>query len=517
DTGIVGYLQSGWDSFKGLFSTAGSGIWDTLKSGYSGAIDLMGDTGIVGYLQTGWDSFKGLFTTAGTGIWDTLKSGYSGVISTLGSTSIVSSTWQSWKDFAGDAGKWIGNIWTSFTGLLSSMAGVDIKGWLRPAWDAFSGFFSNGASGIWDVIKSGYSTVVKALSESDLTMNFVATVSGAWNSILALINKGWDLASGLDWSFSQGGMVPGYASGGDSPTNDTVLARVSPREYIEPRSAVNSETIGMLEYIRQNKALPYGYFEGGYIPGYADGGLVDTWKGMLGDYRMPFKPTSRLDEVFASQNVSTNDSGMSSIGGWNLYDGTNGRKGQLYLDKQEAEAGIISPKYPVWSEQIGDNLKRIYYYDGSTEESEMSVGMGWWQEFLERWGAKLTMTLAAAAITYGVGSGVGAALGATAGGVAGAGAGGLMGYMSGKGEGGWLSAIIGAVGGAVGGYYSGGGGDLGEIVSDMAGAAKYNAVIGAGGTLADAGAAYDVAFKAAMLSQGIDSVLNFAESGRLAK
>ncbi|MCX5824435.1 MAG: hypothetical protein NTY86_13250, partial [Deltaproteobacteria bacterium] len=86
---ITELMQPAWDAFSGMFTTAGTGIWDTLKSGYSGAIDLMGDTGIVGYLQSGWDSFKGLFSTAGSGIWDTLKGGYSGAVDLMGDTGIV--------------------------------------------------------------------------------------------------------------------------------------------------------------------------------------------------------------------------------------------------------------------------------------------------------------------------------------------------------------------------------------------------------------------------------------------
>ena len=38
-----------------------------------------------------------------------------------------------------------------------------------------------------------------------------------------------------------GGKVPGYAMGGDSPRNDTVLAMLSPGEVVLPRSVVNDE------------------------------------------------------------------------------------------------------------------------------------------------------------------------------------------------------------------------------------------------------------------------------------
>ena len=574
---ITDLMQPAWKAFSGMFTAAGSGIWDVLKSGYSSAVSAMGGTGILGYLSSGWNAFSSFFTAAGSGIWDTLKSGYSGVISTLGSTNIVSSTWKSWSDFAADVGKYFGGIWTGFTGLLGNMSSIDIKGWLRPAWDAFTGFFSNGSSGIWDTIKSGYNAVVSALAESDLTMNFVATVSGAWESILGLINKGWDLAASMDWGFYQGGMVPGYASGGDSPANDTVPALLSPGEYVVPRSAINSESLAYLEKLRRGGGRSY--YAGGLVDAQRDyqlyfdtykpgttinwaggtlrrdegdkayfkdyehsryissqtalldlynwctgirkafnesygadawGDYPDKWTGMLGDHKMPFKPTSRLDELFASMNVSTNDNGFSSIQGFQmLYDGLGERKGKYYLDRQEAETGIISPKYSVWEEQIADNLKRIYFYDGTTAESAISTDGGWWFNFLDRYGSQITMALAAAAITQGVGAGVGAAYGATAGAVAGGVTGGAMGYFTSGGN--VWSGILGAIGGAVGGYYSGGGTDLSEILSDMAGTAQANKIIGAGGTLAEAGAAYDLGFQSMMMEQGIDQTIAFAK------
>lgn len=40
---------------------------------------------------------------------------------------------------------------------------------------------------------------------------------------------------------AHGGMVPGYAEGGDSPANDTVPAMLSPGEIVLPRSVVQSE------------------------------------------------------------------------------------------------------------------------------------------------------------------------------------------------------------------------------------------------------------------------------------
>jgi hypothetical protein len=40
--------------------------------------------------------------------------------------------------------------------------------------------------------------------------------------------------------YAYGGLIPGYASGGDSYANDTILARLSPGEYVVPRSQVGA-------------------------------------------------------------------------------------------------------------------------------------------------------------------------------------------------------------------------------------------------------------------------------------
>lgn len=65
-------------------------------------------------------------------------------------------------------------------------------------------------------------------------------------------------------SYSQGGHVPGYASGGDSPANDTVPAWLSPGEVVIRRTSVNPATEAILDYINRY----------GQPPQYAFGGRV---------------------------------------------------------------------------------------------------------------------------------------------------------------------------------------------------------------------------------------------------
>lgn len=97
-------------------------------------------------------------------------------------------------------------------------------------------------------------------------------------------------------SDAYGGLVPGSARyGGDNYGNDTVMARLSPGEYVMPRSAVNTDTKAILDYIRAV----------GQPPGYAMGGIVYA---EAPDYN--FNPNFRkyLDDqgrVFVVPNIDT--------------------------------------------------------------------------------------------------------------------------------------------------------------------------------------------------------------------
>ncbi len=131
-------------------------------------------------------------------------------------------------------------------------------------------------------------TMVVEAAAKDILMMFDAKWKTSASEILGIINKGLEVfnwltgssagigtggtPSGegtLDWgdanSWAYGGRIPGYASGGDSRANDTVLAMLSPGEFVMPRSAVNDQTLPLLEMMRQ-----------GGLRGYAEGGYVDA-------------------------------------------------------------------------------------------------------------------------------------------------------------------------------------------------------------------------------------------------
>lgn len=117
--------------------------------------------------------------------------------------------------------------------------------------------------------------ILKMISAAgqEISMTFTAVWDAASAAVIAGIKAlqnffayegGYVRESGIG-AYAGGGQVQGYASGGDSKSNDTVLAWLSPGEYVMPRSAVNPQTIPHLEYMREHKE-PRGYAYGGIIP-----------------------------------------------------------------------------------------------------------------------------------------------------------------------------------------------------------------------------------------------------------
>jgi len=145
--------------------------------------------------------------------------------------------WETWSD----------SLLKKFTDTVAEMAtdfAVDgIKAMVSAAKEPISMVFS----AAWDAASAIVLAGIKALSKW-----FNMAYSG-----------GYVRDSGIG-AYADGGTVPGYATGGDSPANDTVLALLSPGEYVMPRSAVNAETLPHLEYMRDNKR-PRGYAYGGPV------------------------------------------------------------------------------------------------------------------------------------------------------------------------------------------------------------------------------------------------------------
>jgi hypothetical protein len=126
-------------------------------------------------------------------------------------------------------------------------------------------------------------TMVVEAAAKDVLMMFQAEWTAESSNILGIINKGLEVFNWLTGSGggggggggwqptaplqgeAYGGLIQGYTAGGDSKANDTILAMLSPGEFVMPRSAVNDQTLPLLEMMRQ-----------GGLRGYAEGGVVDA-------------------------------------------------------------------------------------------------------------------------------------------------------------------------------------------------------------------------------------------------
>jgi hypothetical protein len=71
-------------------------------------------------------------------------------------------------------------------------------------------------------------------------MNAAASVFGGMSGAGAFGSRG----GGAMTQFSSGGVVPGYAYGGDHPVNDVIAAMLSPGEIVLPRSVTKSKNPG---------------------------------------------------------------------------------------------------------------------------------------------------------------------------------------------------------------------------------------------------------------------------------
>jgi hypothetical protein len=138
------------------------------------------------------------------------------------------------------------------------------------------------AKGIWDTVRRKYFDIVAQIAAEEIMAGFTLSwVGEAWKSVANVLGKvmGWAVDwfmglydGGLVKAYAGGGPVEGYAKySGDHPGNDTVIARLSPGEYVMPRSAVNERTRPYLDYMRDSGRLP-GYAAGGEVladhPGY---------------------------------------------------------------------------------------------------------------------------------------------------------------------------------------------------------------------------------------------------------
>jgi len=390
---------------------------------------------------------------------------------------------------------------------------------VQKVWTTFSDtmlkkFTDNVGQMASDFLMKGMRKIIDAASEP-ISMVFSAAWDAASAIVLAGIKalkaffaySGGYVREGSIGAYAGGGQVQGYASGGDAKSNDTVLAWLSPGEYVMPRSAVNPQTIPHLEYMREHKE-PRGYAYGGIIPhddqlpGLSapyQGSLKwyddDEWEKLTDPYRMlhdyygltyyngkwgklgftfadegpypssfsevsdPITYTGRIineqngyqlqDENDPPQALDTKDyEYLLNWYGSSIGAGPNTGWGDGVYDQWAAEHGynpLTGSVNPnvIWSEEENGGY-RFYMRDGSDYWADPSES-----NFLKRWMPALIKTvsmIAAIVMSYGAGAAIaaGASVG-TAGSILGAGSGIAAGFGS-------TAAAVGAAVGA--GTYS---------------------------------------------------------------
>ena len=217
--------------------TANSTLWDDMKKGWKNA-----------------EKQCGTFATNAESVFRSFVSETSGAIGDSlfdfikGETDSLEDVWQTWCD----------NILKSFTDAVGDMATSFLMDGMKKMVQYAKEPISMVVSAAWDAASAIVLAGIKALQ------SFFA-----WEG-------GYVRSSGIGAYAYGGNVVPGYASGGDSKSNDTVLAWLSPGEYVMPRTAVNAETLPHLEYMRENKR-PRGYASGGYVDQLP--GLTQSWTG----------------------------------------------------------------------------------------------------------------------------------------------------------------------------------------------------------------------------------------------
>ncbi len=218
-------------------------LWSDLKNIFKDIFNAFAKLGGVIFdafktaLTAAWDFIKSI----GTAIWGALKAAWEGGISAL--ANFGGKIWESFKQAFAGVGSVFANIgsviWESvkkaFTGIGSLFADTG-----KIIWDSMTkafGQFGNWFKGLFKFDGGGKGAVEKFLG---FDFPFIA--------------------------FNQGGMVPGKANVfGDSKSNDTVPALLSPGEAVIPRSLMQDPAVAK---------LVKGLLSGQKTQGFAKGGLL---------------------------------------------------------------------------------------------------------------------------------------------------------------------------------------------------------------------------------------------------
>ena len=236
---------------------------------------------------------------------------------------------------------------------------------------------------IWDSVRKKFfdttGQMVTDAAMNDIRLLFKSEWTAGGSEVLGIINKVLGLASNIDWgsgagsfdsgvgdwastfnaSHYQGGLIEGgpvngsARHSGDHPGNDTVPAWLSPGEVVIRRTAVNSETEAILDYINKFGQPPQyafggrimnqvtdtpgrGYFGFSDIANIATGGAYGAITGDYGDSLG--KAGHILSDIWGSTHTAAI---------YDLYDAwkTSGNAGDIYgfIDRAMDPGGTVDP------------------------------------------------------------------------------------------------------------------------------------------------------------------------------
>jgi tape measure domain-containing protein len=220
------------------------------------------------------------------------------------------------KSFSDNASKTMGSVFFDA-----------YKGQLKSSTEYFTAF----SDALVKTFTDALAKMIVDAALSKITMSFNATWTEGAGAVLGAVGK--VLGYAADWFFGDmvpdagqayGGLMGGLNPGADSYANDTIPAMLSPGEYVMPRSAVNQETVGTLEYMRQTGQKPQGYYDGGMV--YGNDAYLQDYERQQEELRIAAMQQAQDEEAIREMA---------------LYTGSYDSASTLFYEMRQAEAERI--------------------------------------------------------------------------------------------------------------------------------------------------------------------------------
>lgn len=284
-------VTAGWDTITGLFrsdSATVTGVWTSawnaittdlrvawniistvVRQGWAILWPLIkaGTDIVVGIFKVGWDTITTALRIAWqlmTGIIKLAMDILGGIISV--GLDVLTGHWgRAWSDIKNT----VVNIWNTIKSTVLSIAS-DFWSGLQRGFDAARGALTAAVNGIWDAIRSAFTSGVNdAISLID---TFISAINWLLNKIpgvsfsipmIAHIGGGGGRGGAGNYPMAhphaQGGLIPGYA-----PGRDTVPAMLSPGEYVLRPEVVKAIGFRTLDEINAAHFASGGLVQGGW-------------------------------------------------------------------------------------------------------------------------------------------------------------------------------------------------------------------------------------------------------------